>query len=490
MHTGIFLAVFFIYILGMILFSSYLSKSQKSGEDFLLGDRKVPFLLMFGTTIATMVGTGSSMGAIGKGYADGWAGSLYGIGGAAGILLLAMLFGEVRKYNFMTFSEEVSFYYGANKRLKALVAVLIFLAEIGWLGAHILGGGLYLSWIAGIDLLTAKIIIALAFSIYVIIGGYMAVVWTDTIQAIVLFFGFILLAVISLVKVGGFEGLNAAHPTDTFAFLTGDQLIPSISLAIVIFVGVLATPAYRQRIYSSRDVSTVKKSFYYSGSLYLLFSFIPALIGMSAFQLNPDLSNSNYAFPFMATEILPAAIGMIVLIAGLSATMSSASSDAIAAISIFLRDLYVLFTGKMPAKEKAMKYSRLGLIFINAAALLFSLYATDIINYIQFMISIIMSGLFVCSLMGKYWKRANWQGGIGALVGGAVASITVIQIEAWNQFWGNPVIPSILFASLLGIIVSLLFPSNQVSDAEALAILTEERQEMEMSKEDFLNASK
>lgn len=480
MHTGLFLTIFFTYILGMIGLSAFLSRNQKSGEDFLLGNRSIGFLLMFGTTIATMVGTGSSMGAIGKGYADGWAGSLYGIGGATGILLLAALFGEVRKYNFMTFSEEISFYYGANKKIKGFVAILIFLAEIGWLGAHILGGGLYLSWIAGVDLLSAKVIIALAFSIYVIIGGYLAVVWTDAIQAIVLFTGFILLAIISLVKVGGISGLNNTHPTDPFLFLQGANLIPSISLALVIFVGVMATPAFRQRIYSSRNIRTVKNSFFTSGAVYLLFSFIPAIIGMSAFQLNPDLENSNYAFPFMATEVLPAVLGMIVLIAGLSATMSSASSDAIAAISIFLRDLYVLFTGKMPARENALKYSRFGLVFINMAALLFSLYATDIINYIQYMISIIMSGLFVCSIMGKYWKRATWQGGIAALIGGGLTAVTIIQIDTWNQFWGNPVIPSIIMATVSGVLVSLISPSGKISSEEALEVLAFERRQMEM----------
>jgi SSS family solute:Na+ symporter len=64
----------------MIGLSIYISRKQKSGEDFLLGNRKVPFLLTLGTTVATMVGTGSSMGAIGKGYSDGWAGALYGVG--------------------------------------------------------------------------------------------------------------------------------------------------------------------------------------------------------------------------------------------------------------------------------------------------------------------------------------------------------------------------------------------------------------------------
>ncbi len=64
---------------------------------------------------------------------------------------------------------------------------MIFVASIGWLGAHILGGSMYLSWATGINLTLAKIIIALAFAIYVIIGGYSAVVWTDTIQALILF---------------------------------------------------------------------------------------------------------------------------------------------------------------------------------------------------------------------------------------------------------------------------------------------------------------
>ena len=54
--------------------------------------------------------------------------------------------------------------------------------------------------------------------------------------------------------------------------------------------------------------------------------------------MNPNLENSNYAFLF-ATSFLPAILGLVVLIAGLSATMSSASSDAIAAVVIMMRDV-------------------------------------------------------------------------------------------------------------------------------------------------------
>jgi SSS family solute:Na+ symporter len=46
-------------------------------------------------------------------------------------------------------------------------------------------------------------------------------------------------------------------------------VIPALSLAMVIGVGVLATPSYRQRIYSGKDVSPVRRSFVYTGVLYL-----------------------------------------------------------------------------------------------------------------------------------------------------------------------------------------------------------------------------
>ncbi|MDH3246107.1 MAG: sodium:solute symporter family protein [Saprospiraceae bacterium] len=483
MSASLFLFVFFLYVGGMIVFSLWLSRKQRSGEDFLLGNRSVPFILMLGTTVATMVGTGSSMGAIGKGYSDGWAGSLYGIGGAVGILLLAKMFASARKHQFMTFAEEMSFYYGANKKIKAIVAVLVLLASVGWLGAHILGGGLYISWITGIDLMAAKVLVALGFGVYVLIGGYMAVVWTDSIQAVVLFAGFILMAVLSIEHAGGLSELQASFGSQPFHFLEGTELIPSISLAFVIFVGVMATPAYRQRIYSSDNIPTIRKSFYLSGALYLAFSIIPAIIGMAAFNLNPSLDNSNFAFPFMATEVLPAAIGLVVLIAGLSATMSSASSDAIAGVAILLRDVFILVFGKMPQKERTVKYSRWGVFGIVGLALVFSLYATDVIDYIKYMIAIIMSGLFVCVLLGKYWPRVTWQGGVATLAGGAVCSLLIISIPTWNAYWGNPAIPAVAVAFICGLAVSLITPESQISDDEAAEILRRERDIMEMGDE-------
>ena len=415
---------------------------------------------------------------------------LLGIGGAIGILLLALWFAPVRKLNFMTMSEELAYYVGANRIVKNVVGVLIFVASIGWLGAHILGGGMYLAWIADIDLNLAKIIIAAAFTIYVVIGGYTAVVWTDTIQAIILFAGFILMAVMSVDHIGGMDNLYAAMDPAATSFLAIDKLglLPAVSLAVVIGVGVLATPSFRQRIYSGKDVKTIRRSFVASGVLYLFFSIIPAIIGMAAHAIDPSLDNPNYSFPYVAATVLPVGVGMIVLIAGLSATMSSASSDAIAGVSILLRDVYVMFTGRVPNKESMLNYSRLALVVVIGFALLFALTSNDIIGYITKMISTVMSGMFVCGMLGKFWKRYNWQGALATLAGASVASFVVMLNADYTAFWGNPVIPSCLFALAAGVAVSLCTPANQVTPEMAKAILDDERalMEMEMSESGVL----
>lgn len=477
MNNISFLIWFGLYACAMIILGWYVSRHQKNGDDFLLGGRSLPLILTLGSTVGTMVGTGSSVGAVGFGYTNGWAGMLYGLGGAAGILLVAWLFAPVRKMRFMTMSEEISYYTGGSKIIKNIVAILIFIASIGWLGAHILGGGLYLAWASGIDINTAKIIIALAFIVYVGIGGYSAVVWIDTIQSLVLFVGFILMAALAVHHVGGWGYIQQSVDPAAQSLFAIDKLgiLPAFSLAMVIGVGVLATPSYRQRIYSAKSVGTVRKSFTITGLLYLGFSFLPAIIGMAAYTMNPSLENSGFAFLF-ATQVLPPVLGMAVLIAGMSANMSSGSSDAIAAVSIMLRDLYTLITGHMPAPENAIRLSRLFLLLVIGLALLFALTSNDIISYITKMISMIMSGLFICSMLGRFWPRFNWQGALASLVGGASTSMIMLASVEWLSFWGNPCVPSVLASLFCGVVVTLITPAGKMSREEALEMITRERE--------------
>lgn len=476
-----FIIAFVIYALGMIGISWFVSRNNKSGEDFLLGGRSLPLLLTLGTTVATMVGTGSSMGAVGFAYQNGWGGSLFGIGGALGILLLAWLYAPVRKYNFMTMSEEIAFYVGAEPIIKNVIAVITYVASIGWLGAHIIGGGMYLSWLTGIDLNTAKAIIAISFTIYVVIGGYTAVVWTDSIQAIILFTGFILMAYFSVEHVGGWQAMLEAQPQDNISWFALDKIgtLPALSLSLAVLVGILATPSFRQRIYSGNNVKSIRQSFIYSGILYLGFSIIPAIIGMCAYAMTQDLDNASYAFPHIALNVMPLALGVFIIIAGISATLSSASSDAIAGVSVVLRDLYRLAFGKMPTPERVVWISRVSLVLTIGIALAFALLSNDIISYITKMVAILISGMCVTALLGRFWPRYNWQGAIATIVTAMCTALAITLTPQWSEYWGNPVIPAFVSGLVAGVMVAYVTPISTLNDEEALAKLDAERASME-----------
>ncbi|SVE23675.1 uncharacterized protein METZ01_LOCUS476529, partial [marine metagenome] len=244
---------------------------------------------------------------------------------------------------------------GANQTVSGMVGVFSYLACVGWLGLHILGGGKYLEFVTKIDPVWAKTSIALGFGVYAMIGGYLAVVWTDSVQAIVLFAGFLLTAFFAFEAVGGWDGLQEVNAT-LAAKATGSSDLAAISLIVVIAVGVLGNPCFRQRIYSGNSVPEIRKAFVTSGILYLGFALLPAIIGMAAYKNFPGLEHQDLAFPTMATEMLPVAGGIIILLAGLSATMSSASSDAVAGVATLVRDLYKLVFGRVPSPGQVVLF--------------------------------------------------------------------------------------------------------------------------------------
>ena len=482
MTTTLFLIWFGIYIVGVTIFGAWVSRRKQSGEDFLLGGRSLPLYLTLGTTIATIIGTGSSMGSVGKGYSSAWMGSFFGLGSFIGVILTAILFAPARRHKFMTMAEELSSYVGGSRVVSNLVAVFTYMACVGWLGAHILGGGRYLQYVTQIDLSFALVLIALGFAVYSTIGGYRAVVWTDTIQAIVLFSGFVLTAFFAFRSIGGIEGLretSAILSAQAATTTAGPSFLPSISLVITIAVGVLATPSFRQRIYSGNSVGDIRKAFYLSAVLAISFALLPAIIGMAAYKHNPNLTNPDLAFPFMAAEMLPVRIGIVTLLAGLSATMSSASSDAIAGVTIAVRDLFEIVFKRLPKPENVVLFSRIGLAATTGFALIMAFSANDILGYIRDMVSLFITGMCVCAILGRLWARYNSGGAIASLVGAFVTALLFRLQPDWTEYWGGSIIPALTVSAVAGVIVTLLTPADKLSQAEVIALLDQKRAAME-----------
>ena len=114
----------------------------------------------------------------------------------------------------------------------------------------------------------------------------------------------------------------------------------------------------------------------------------------------------------MATTILGPVLGLLFLIAGLSATMSSADSEVIAGVTVFLTDIYTVFTKKEIKNEEIPKYSKYALVLTLIIAFLITLYAKDVMGYINDVVGGIAPGVGVAIILGRFWKKASWQGGL------------------------------------------------------------------------------
>ena len=475
-YIPLFIGGFIAWICFMIFVGWITSRGKNEGSSFLTGGGNLGFFLIFCTVGATMIGTG---------FNHGWGGAIYGLGASAGILSM-LLFTKAKNKGFLTMSEEAQYYYGGKKIIRQVMGFMMFVIEIIWLGNHLNGGAKYLAYVTQLPDVTCKIITVLGFGIYVFIGGYMAVVTTDAVQFIAILIGFLTIAVRAIPLAGGYQNVvdtftAAGKPgAMTFYGLGSYGVMAAIALVLSTAMGVIGTPTHRTRIYTSKDEKTARKAFLGQGILLFGWSFVTAVIGMSCFTIatmNGDtLASGDYAFAYMATNALPPVIGML---CGLSATMSSGDSDAISGVTILLTDVYPSVTGKTIKEEDYAKYSRIALICTLGAAFFITLFVNDVIGYISTIVGAFLPGVAVAMLLGRFWKRVNWQGGLACIGSGTLLGVLILVLPSFknwiNATMGGPAVPATIISLVFGIVVSLMFPADTTPDDVRLKHVMDDR---------------
>lgn len=488
-----FLIGFVIYIGLMILIGYLSSKGKTSGKNYLTGGAALPFYLIFATMGATLIGTGSSIGATANGFKYGFGGSAYGLGAALGMVILILVArkGRLREKNFVTMAEEAQFHYNGNRYIKVVMSFMMYIIEVVWLGNHINGGATYLGFVTGLDPVICKLITVLAFGIYVIIGGYLAVVWTDLIQLIILVLGFIAITFVSIPMAGGMDSISQtlietgkAGNLSLYGYKTMGVMWV-ISMIWSIAIPCLGTPTYRMRIYTAKDDKTALQGLSLSAVLLFVFSLLPAIIGMAAYTIavkngaSDVLANPDYAFTFIATTVLGPVLGLLFMISGLSATMSSGDSDAIAGTTILIQDIYPIIAKRELPADKVGSWSRITTVITLLLAFFATLFAKDVISYISNVIGSIIPGVSIAMFLGAVWKRATWQGGLASVGSGTLFGICYLAIKPFNAYivglFTGPAIPATLIALVFGVVVSLCTHNERLSEEERLKLVIDSR---------------
>jgi SSS family solute:Na+ symporter len=464
-----------IYAIMMLAVSLFWMTRVKKAAQYLVAGRGLPYWVLTGTIVGTGIGTGVVIGGSGLAYQHGWAGCAYPIGLGLGAVLAGPLFAAMRRYRFMTLGEEIASYYGGNQIVVEFANIGLFLSQLCWLTVQIMGGGALLSVATGLRPELCMLLSGLVTAMISIPGGLLTVVYTDVLQAAILLGGFACLTYSALEHAGGLDGLCASVPPAYFSFLgaasAGWGRVASILLAMVI--AVVADPSRRLTMYSARTEGGAKWAMITAGLIEILFSAAVGVAGMYAFLLNPKLPKADQALPWLVMNVLPPWLAAFIVVSIASAIFSSANGNAAAAGTFFVRHIYPLVTRRYPKRPLVAVRRALACAFLVSTAL--SLGAGTIVEFVLKFLPLTMSGLAVIILLGRFWKRATWQGALAALATAPVVAVAVMVAKPEEKFWKDPMIPATLAGLIVHLVVSLLTPRNSRPFDEVAARMTQER---------------
>jgi SSS family solute:Na+ symporter len=477
-HSNIIIGLV-VYGCLMLAMSSFWMLRVKKAVDYLVAGRGLPYWILAGTITAGCIGTGVVIGGSGLAYQHGWAGSAYPLGLGLGTLLTGWFFAHTRRYQFITLSEEISCYYNGNRAVTEFCNVSLFLSQLCWLTVQITGAGYVLGIVTGLPRELCVVLAGFVTALVAIPGGFRTIVYTDFLNSIFLLCGFSFLLHAALVQGGGFAGLRSAVPPGNFSFL-GHASFGGLKLAGLLLVLVLsdvADPGRRQAIYSARTPGVARWSMVTAGAVVMVFSMVIGVVGMYAYSLNPHLPLPEQALPWLIIHVLPSWLAAIVVVSVTAAILSCANNTAAATGTFFVRHIFPLATGHYPKNTVTTARWALGGAFLLATTL--ALHTTSIVGFVVKFLPVTMSGLAVIILLGHFWKRANWQGALAALIATPLVSLLVLTIPSLADFWGYPAIPAVAIGILAQILVSLLTPPQPRSFVEIAEAMARERQSIE-----------
>jgi len=467
---------------GLLMFgvSIFFMLRVKKPTDYLLAGRGMPTYLITASIFTTAIGTGTVIGGTGMAYAHGWAGSAYPIALGFGTLLAGLMFAVMRKYKFMTLSEEIICYYSKNRAVVEFSNVSLFISQIFWLTVQILGGTAVLAVATKMPHELCLLIAGVATALIAIPGGVKTVIYTDFIQAGILLTGFGMLIYVALSDSGGLGGLVQDIDPDRLSFLgmKSAGIWTVVGLMAAMILSNITDPGRRLVMYTARSAKGAKTAMVVAGSLVMAFSIVIGIIGIYIFKINPNIAVRDQALPWLVMNELPILIAAMVVVTLVTVSISSATTNVSTVGTIFVRNIYPLLTGGRFPKNPILTV-RLVLVVSFVVAISIGLLTKNIVDFIGKFLPVTMSGLALILVIGRYWTRATWQGALAALITTPVVSLAIMFSPLENSFWGTPAIMSLIAGVIAHFVVSLSTPRRTDSFEEIVEEMHQSRKAIE-----------
>lgn len=478
------LTIFIVYMGAVLGIGFYFLKKNKDADDYYVGGRKMGSLHVGLSVVATDVGGGFSIGLGGLGFIMGISGSWMLFTGLIGAWLSAVfLIPKVSKLeNFKelyTFPQIFEKFYSSKV---AVVAGLISgIGYIGFTASQILAGAkLASASFVDLNMNTALLIMGTIVVVYTFLGGIKAVIYTDTVQWIILMSGLIFIGIpISYFAIGGYDGLvESIRPGFlTLTNVSWQELVKwAVTIIPIWFVGM----TLYQRIYSCPDEKTAKRAWYIAGIFeYPFMAFMGVLLGLFA-RVAVDQGMFDYlgyaaiheldpekGLPLLLRTVLPVGLMGLMMSAYFSAIMSTADSCLMASSGNFVTDILDRFFNVSGSHKRFLRTSQIMTLVLGVLALFLASSMQNVLDLMLYSYAFMVSGLFVPVIGAFYWKRSSSIAAFWAMLIGGGTTVTLVVTSFKLPFGLDANIFGISASAVVFFLFSYIFPSEEYKKERA-----------------------
>ena len=443
------LGIYFLALIGVAVWV-FIQKNNNT-EDYFLAGRNVGWFVIGSSIFASNIGSEHVVGLAGTGFESGTPMAHYELH-AWIVLLLGWLFLPfyIRSGAF-TMPEFLEKRFDSRSRW--FLSVFSLLAYVlTKVSITIYAGGIVVSELLGIPFWYGAIGIVVFTGIYTVIGGLKAVIYTETLQTIVLIFGSVVITYLGLQEVGGWaqlrETVTAVSP-DHFNMWRpmDDPQFPWTGLLIggtIVGIWYWCTDQYIvQRTLAANNITIARRGAIFGAYLKLLPILIFLVPGIIAFALTlqqPEVfqvSKADRAFPMLVKTLLP--VGLKGLVAGglMAALMSSLASVFNSCSTIFTIDIYKKIRPDK-SEESLIRIGKIATAIIVVLGIIWIPIMEKIgggvmYQYLQNVQSYIAPPVTSVFLLGIIWKRVTSDAAITTLISGLILLILRLGTEIYFQ---------------------------------------------------------
>lgn len=420
-------------------------KKKENTEDYFLAGRNVGWFVVGASIFASNIGSEHVVGLAGAGASDKLPLLIYEVHAWIVLILGWVFLPFYQRAGVFTMPEFLEKRF--DSRMRWILSVFSIVAYVlTKISVTIYAGGVVVSALLGIDFWTGAIATVILTGIYTVFGGMRAVVYTETLQALVLIAGAAVLTYIGLDRVGGWESMKA---TVTPEYLNmwrpaSDPEFPWPSLFIsstIVGIWYWCTDQYIvQRTLTAKNIKEGRRGTIFGALMKLLPVFLFLIPGVIALTLKMrgelHWENADEAFPVLMSNLLPAGLRGLVAAGLLAALMSSLASVFNSVSTLFTVDIYKKLRPETPEK-KLVQTGQIATVIVVIIGIFWIPIMANIsgvlYEYLQSVQTYIAPPIAAVFIMGIMHKRINAQGAYVTLILGFIIGFGRIFLEIMSD---------------------------------------------------------